>query len=164
MRKCYVLGYSRNESTREAARWATEQVLPDGKLVIIHSTRDLHLPAPPATDAEVRRRLGRDVVDELLLEGEDAMFDVDVEVEVVDKDPVSALCEAGARHSAEAIVVGCEPRSRLRTAVGTVTVELLRRSPIPVIVMPSRADAARAEQKLDGSEPSRRLAHSAKRF
>jgi nucleotide-binding universal stress UspA family protein len=140
--KCYVLGYSRNENAREAARWATEQLLPDGKLVIVHSTRDLHLPAPPSTDAHERRRLGRDVVDELLLEGEDAVFDIDVEVEVVDRDPVSALCEAGARHGADAIVVGREPHSRLHMAIGTVTVELLRRSSFPVIVVPPRVDAA----------------------
>jgi nucleotide-binding universal stress UspA family protein len=138
MNRCLVLGYNRSDSARAAARWANGQLLPDGKLVIVHSCRDLHLPAPPGVSAEQRRRIGRDIVDELLLEGEDAMFDVDVEVEVTDADPVSALCEAAVRHGAEAIVVGAERHSRLHTAIGTVTVELLRSSSVPVVVVPGR--------------------------
>jgi nucleotide-binding universal stress UspA family protein len=70
------------------------------------------------------------------------MFDVDVEVEVVDGDPVSAVCEAAERHHAEAIVLGSERHSRLHTAIGTVTVELLKRSPVPVVVVPMTASAA----------------------
>jgi nucleotide-binding universal stress UspA family protein len=138
MSRCLVLGYNRSDSARAAARWANGQLLGDGKLAIVHSCRDLHLPAPPGVSAEQRRRIGRDIVDELLLEGEDAMFDVDLEVEVTDADPVSALCDAAVRHGAEAIVVGAEPHSRLHTAIGTVTVELIRSSPVPVVVVPGR--------------------------
>jgi nucleotide-binding universal stress UspA family protein len=138
-----VLGYNRSDSARAAARWATAQLAEDGRLVIVHSCRDLHLPPAPGTSQEQRRRIGRDIVDELLLEGEDALFDVDVEVEVSERDPVTALCEAAAAHGAEAIVVGRERHSRLRTAIGTVTVELLRRSPAPVVVVPQQAATAR---------------------
>ncbi|MGH2880294.1 MAG: universal stress protein [Solirubrobacteraceae bacterium] len=154
MTRRYVLGYNRSDSARAAARWATEQLLPDGELVIVHSCRDLHLPASPMTHAEERHRLGRDIVDELLLEGEDAMFDIDVEVDVVESDPVSALCEAAVRHDAEAIVVGSEDHSRLHTAIGTVTVELLRCSPVPVIVVPLRGEASSDEQELERSKSS----------
>lgn len=140
MSTCLVLGYDRTESSRLAADWAVKQLLPDGKLVIVHSNRPLH--APVVESAEERRRLGRALVDELLLEGGDALFDVDLEVEVVDADPVSAVCDAATRHGADAIVLGSEHHSRLHTALGTVTVELLKRSPVPVVVVPLTASVA----------------------
>jgi nucleotide-binding universal stress UspA family protein len=60
-------------------------------------------------------------------------------VEVLDADPVSAVCEAASRHGADAIVLGSEHHSRLHTALGTVTVELLKCSPVPVVVVPLTA-------------------------
>jgi nucleotide-binding universal stress UspA family protein len=140
MSTCLVLGYDRTGSARLAAEWAVKQLLPDGRLVIVHSNRPLH--APTLESAEERQRLGRALVDELLLEGGDSMFDVDVDVEVVDADPVSAVCDAAIRHGADAIVLGSERHSRLHTALGTVTVELLKRSPVPVVVVPLTASVA----------------------
>ncbi len=139
MSNCMVLGYDRTESARLAAKWALERLLPDGRLVIVHSCRPLHAPPSPLSGAEERHRLGRDLVDELLLEGEDSLFDLDVEVEVSDEDPVSALSEAAQRYGAEAIVVGSEHHSRLHKALGTVTTELLQKAPVPVIVVPQSA-------------------------
>jgi nucleotide-binding universal stress UspA family protein len=135
-----VLGYDRTDSARLAADWAVKQLLPDGKLVIVHSNRPLH--APVVESAEERHRIGRALVDELLFEGGDSMFDVDVEVEIVDADPVSAVCDAATRHGADAIVLGSERHTRLHTALGTVTVELLKRSPVPVVVVPLTAGVA----------------------
>jgi nucleotide-binding universal stress UspA family protein len=134
-----VLGYDRTDSARVAARWAVEQLLPDGKLVIVHSCRPLHAPPSALSSVKERRRLGRALVDELLLEGEDGLFDLDMEVEVVDSDPVSALSDAADRHAANAIVVGSDRHSRLHTAIGTVTVELLKKSSVPVVVVPHTA-------------------------
>ena len=82
------------------------------------------------------------MVDELLLEGDDSLLDLEIEVEVEDRDPVSALVDAAERYEAEAIVVGSDPHSRLHTAIGTVTVELLKASPVPVIVVPRAAVAS----------------------
>jgi nucleotide-binding universal stress UspA family protein len=144
MSTCLVLGYDRTDSARLAAQWAVKQLLPDGKLVIVHSCRPLHAPPSALSSAEERHRLGRALVDELLLEGEDSLFDLDVEVEVVDRDPVSALGDAAVRHHAEAIVVGSEHHSRLHKAIGTVTVELLAKSPVPVVVVPQTASVTTA--------------------
>lgn len=146
MSTCLVLGYDRTDSARLAAGWAVKQLLPDGKLVIVHSDRPLHAPPSPTETPEERRRFGRALVDELLLEGSDSMFDLDVEVEVVDTDPVTAVCDAATRHRADAIVLGSERHSRLHTALGTVTVELLERSPVPVVVVPLTAAAVVAER------------------
>jgi nucleotide-binding universal stress UspA family protein len=140
MQACLILGYDRTDSARVAARWAVEQLLPAGRLVLVHASRPLHAPTAPSTAAE-RRRFGRALIDELLLEGEDSLFDIDIEVEVADSDPVSALLEAARRHRAQAIVVGCQRHSRLHTAIGTVTVQLLGNSPVPVVVVPALAGA-----------------------
>ncbi len=139
MSKCIVLGYDRTDSGRLAARWAVDWLPSDGKLVIVHACRALHAPSSPLTGAEERRRLGRDLVDELLLEGEDALFDIEVEVEITDKDPVASINEAATRHGAELIVVGSDRHSRLHRALGTVTTELLQQAPVPVVVVPQLA-------------------------
>ena len=139
MSSCLLLGYDRTESARLAARWAVKQLLPEGRLVIVHACRPLHAPPSALATAEERRRLGRALVDEFLLEGEDVLFDLDIEVDIIDDDPVSALTEAAQRHRAEAIVVGSEHHSRLHKAIGTVTLELLAKSPVPVVIVPQTA-------------------------
>ncbi len=146
---CLVLGYDRTDSSRRAARWAASELHPNGKLVIVHACRPLHAPPPPLSTPQERERLGRAVIDELLLEGEDSLFDVEIVTEVSDDDPVTALTEAALRHGARAIVVGCEQHSRLHKALGTVTSELLKSSPVPVTVVPfpNPSDTARAVTK-----------------
>lgn len=139
-----VLGYDRTESARRAARWAANELAPDGKLVIVHSCRPLHAPPSALSTAQERHRSGRALIDELLLEGEDALFDVDVVAEVSDADPVSALLDAARRHGAHAIVIGSERHSRLHKALGTVITELLSRSSVPVIAVPGGDELDRA--------------------
>lgn len=89
-------------------------------------------PALAAIKRPGRSELGRALVDELMLEGEDSLFDLDLEVEISDHDPVTALTDAAARHHASLIVVGCEQHSPLHKAFGTVTSELMSRSTVPV--------------------------------
>lgn len=72
----------------------------------------------------------------MALDGEDAFLDVAADAEVADEGPVDALTEAADRHHASGIVVGCEQHSRLHKALGTVTSELLTRSPVPVTAVP----------------------------
>jgi nucleotide-binding universal stress UspA family protein len=138
---CLILGYDRTDSSRRAARWAASELHPNGKLVIVHACRPLHAPPPPLSSTQERGRLGRAVIDELLLEGEDSLFDIDIETEVSDENPVNALTEAARRHRASAIVVGCEQHSRLHKALGTITSELLKSSPVPVTIVPNTGAA-----------------------
>jgi nucleotide-binding universal stress UspA family protein len=133
-----VLGYDRTASSKRAARWAADELAPNGKLVIVHACRPLHAPPSALTTSDERRREARALIDELLLEGEDTLFDVDVVAEVSDQDPVSALVTAAERYQASAIVIGSEQHSRLHKALGTVTTELLARSPVPVVAVPMR--------------------------
>jgi nucleotide-binding universal stress UspA family protein len=134
--RCMVLGYDRSEGARVAARWAVDELLPDGKLVIVHAGRPLHAPPSLLSSATERAQLGRAITDELLLGGEDRLRDLELAVEVLDEDPVSALIDAAQRHRAHAIVLGSKAHSRLHRALGVVTDELLSRSPVPVIAVP----------------------------
>ena len=106
--------------------------------MIVHACRPLHAPPAPLSTAEERHALGRAIVDELFMDGEELLLDIDVQAEVSDDDPVSALIDAARRHGARGIVVGCEQHSRLHKALGTVTSELLKISPVPVTAVPFR--------------------------
>jgi nucleotide-binding universal stress UspA family protein len=136
-----VLGYDRSESARHAARWAAGELVSGGKLVIVYASRGQHMPPSPLSTAGERHDEGRAILDELMLDGDDALFDVDFEAQVANQDPAAALIDAAQRHDAGAIVLGAKPHSRLHEALGTVTTELLRTSPVPVITVPSSASA-----------------------
>jgi nucleotide-binding universal stress UspA family protein len=134
---CLVVGYDGSESARAAASWAASSLPADGRLVLVYACRPLHAPPSPLASADERHRLGRAFLDELALDGEDALLDAHAHAEVSDEDPVSALTEAARRHHASAIIVGWEQHSRMHKALGTVTSELLMRSPVPVTAVPS---------------------------
>ncbi len=141
-RPCMVLGYDRSESSRHAARWAANELAGGGKLVIVYACRAQHMPPSPLSNAGERHEQGRAILDELMLDGDDALFDIELETHVADQDPAAALIEAAQRHDARAIVLGSKPHSRLHEALGTVTTELLQSAPVPVITVPSSAPAA----------------------
>ncbi len=140
--RCVVVGYDRTDSARGAVAWAAAEVSGAGKLVLVHSCRGLHAPPSPLSSSQERHKLGRALIDELLLEGEDSLFDLDVEAEISDDDPVTALIDAATRHGARLIVVGAEQHSPLHKALGTVTSELLSRSPVPVTAVGPQATPA----------------------
>jgi nucleotide-binding universal stress UspA family protein len=146
-RRCLVVGYDRTDSARDAVRWAARELAPDGKLVLVHAARPLHAPASPLTSAEERRRTGRALIDELLLESEGSLLDLEIVAEISDGDPVTALTRAASTHGAHAIVIGSDQHSRLQRAVGTVTSELLQTSPVAVIAVPSSEVLARTQSR-----------------
>ena len=133
---CLVVGYDVSASGRAAVAWATDVLPVNGKIVLVHACRPLHAPTSPLASAGARREFGRALLDELLLEGPNRMLDREIVAEVADKDPVSALTSSARRHGANGIVVGCQRHSRLRKAIGTVTSDLLKASPVPVTAVP----------------------------
>jgi len=143
--RCLAVGYDRTEGSRRAVSWAAAQLQPDGKLVIVHAGKPLHAPASPLSTHSERTELGRAMIDELLLEGEDSLRDLQLAAEILDRDPVSALVEAAARHGASAIVIGHDRHSALQRAVGSVTSELIDASPVPVIAIPPATAASAPE-------------------
>jgi nucleotide-binding universal stress UspA family protein len=136
VKPCLVLGYDHTDGALAAAGWAANELVPDGKLVVVHATRALHMPPLPIPTPRERHRLGHVLIDELLLEGTDSLFDVELQVEISDDDPVTALTKAACRHDARAIVVGHDGHSWMHRALGTVTSQLLNASSVPVVVVP----------------------------
>ncbi len=61
-----------------------------------------------------------------------------IEVELVSSRPVDALIEVAAARGAEAIAVGHGGSGPLKAALlGSITYEIVHRSPIPVLVVPN---------------------------
>lgn len=148
-----VLGYDRSEGSRHAAHWAAGELVLGGKLVIVYACRGQHIPPNPLSTACERHETGRAILDELMLDGDDALFDIDLVTQISDKDPAAALIDAAQSHAARAIVLGAKSHSRLHEALGTVTTELLKTSPVPVITVPLKADRrfpARAHTAVRG--------------
>lgn len=135
-RHCLVVGCDRSHSAQVAAEWAARQLGSEGTLVLVHACKPLLRPPAALSTPEERIEIGHAVVDELLMEVGGLLLDVDVEVEVLDEDPVTAILDAARSHGAEAIVIGSEHHSRLRAAIGTVTEELLKVAEVPVIAVP----------------------------
>jgi nucleotide-binding universal stress UspA family protein len=58
------------------------------------------------------------MIDELSLEDEGSLFEIDIESEASDDDPVTALIDAARRRDARAIIVGRDQHSRLHKTLG----------------------------------------------
>jgi nucleotide-binding universal stress UspA family protein len=144
---CLIVGYDGSATGRAAAVWAAEVLPADGRIVLVHASRPLHAPTSPLASPSARREFGRALIDELLLEGPKPLLEREVLAEVSDKDPVRALTAAARRHGANGIVVGSEPHSRLRKAIGTVTSELLSSSPVPVTAVPRQSARTRPAKR-----------------
>jgi nucleotide-binding universal stress UspA family protein len=129
--RCLVLGYDKTDAARLASSWAARALSPSGKLVIVHCTRPLHGPGSVLMSAAERRRLAAAVIEELLLDGDDSLLDLELEGEISDQDPASALIDAARRHRASAIVIGSKPHSRLQAALGTITSTVIKALPSP---------------------------------
>lgn len=139
---CIVVGCDRSRGAKVAAEWAASQLGAGGTLVLVHACRSLLRPPSVLSTPEERIEIGHAVLDDLLMEAGAPLLDVEVEVQVLDEDPVSAILEVAGSHEAAAIVIGSEHRSRLRSAIGTLTEELLKRSSVPVVSVPGPVRAA----------------------
>jgi len=153
--RCLVVGYDRSASSQTAAEWAARWLAPDGRLVIVHACRPLLTPPSAMSTPAERASFGHALLDELMMDSGETLLDLDVETEVLDEDPVAALLDAARRHDAQAIVIGSEHRSKLRAVVGTVTTELLRSTPVPLIAVPRSVGEQTHEPPLAARSPQR---------
>ncbi len=137
--RCVVVGYDAGPSSERALSWALRRAGRTGRVVVVtrraHPARPAEAPAAGAGPAHPPRRAGA-VAELPFLERRDVYGRVDVDWEVRDEDPASALIEVAADRHADEIVVGSRRRSRLRSLTGSVCGELLRRSETPVVVVP----------------------------
>lgn len=141
-RPCIVVGYDGSEAARAAVTYAAERAGQKGKVYVVHSF------GPPPDWLGVpnyqhvlddHQGRGKAILDALVLEGGDALMDVDFELELIGGHPAEALAEVAKTRDADEIVIGSRGFGRLRSALGSVSQELLHLADRPVIVIPESA-------------------------
>jgi nucleotide-binding universal stress UspA family protein len=133
-----VVGYDGSPEARHAAVWAARRAAPDGSVLLVHASgpRRRWLPIEILRTGSERTQLGRALIDELLMSGEQELLDVKLQAHVVAGTPAKVLRDAAEQHEADEIVVGSHHPRRADPIYGDVAAELVRSAPVPVIVVP----------------------------
>lgn len=137
-----VVGYDGSEAARAAVAHAAARAGRRGKIYVVHCFG----PPPDWLGAPNYQRLledhqgrGKALLDALLLEDGDALVDVDYELELLGGNPAEAIAGVAETRDADEIVVGSRGFGRLRSVLGSVSLELLHRADRPVTVIPDNA-------------------------
>ena len=141
-RPCIVVGYDGSEASREAVAYAAGRAGRRGKVYVVHCFG----PPPDWLGAPNYQRMledhqgrGKAVLDALLLEDGNALMDVDYELELLGGKPAEAIAGVAETRDADEIVIGSRGFGRLRSALGSVSHELLHLADRPVVVIPYKA-------------------------
>ena len=126
-----VVGYDGSEAARAAVTWAAARAGRAGKVWIVHCLT----PGAPGPDGGQ----GKAVLDSLLLEGGNALLDVDYELELAQGNPAAALAGAAREHEADEIAIGSRGFGKVRAALGSVSHDVLHEADRPVLVIPYNA-------------------------
>jgi nucleotide-binding universal stress UspA family protein len=134
-----VVGYDGSATARAAVDYAAGQVGSTGKLFVVHA----YGPPPDWLGAPQYQRVlddhqarGRAVLDALTM-GDDPLLDTDFETELMDARPGEAIARVAETRGADAIVIGSRGLGRVRTALGSVSQDVLHRARVPVVVIPA---------------------------
>ncbi len=137
-----VVGYDGSETARAAVAWAADRAGRSGTVYVVHCFSgpvDWYDPLDAVHEPEDHAKRGKAVLDALLLEGGNALMDVDYELELVGGNPAKGIVKVANEHDADEIVVGSHGFGKLRSALGSVSHELLHSADRPVMVIPHRA-------------------------
>ncbi len=126
------------EAARTAARVANLMNVP---LVIVFGYESSALAPRGGALEEQVAAVGETAVAQIRAELETARPNLVIEVEMVPRRPVDALIAVAEQRGAEVIAVGHGGNGPLRAALlGSVTYEIVHRSPVPVLVVPNDED------------------------
>jgi nucleotide-binding universal stress UspA family protein len=145
-----VAGYDGSAGAVRALAEAAERAGPAGRVIVVHAGESpadwLDSPFYESALAAQRRRRRR------ILDGlrDLDLGEVALDVQFVEGPAAEALAAEARAHGAREIVVGSRRLGRLRAALGSVSLRLLRQADRPVIVVP---DAPAAQE-----EPAQRRA------
>jgi nucleotide-binding universal stress UspA family protein len=137
-----VVGYDGSDEARVAFAVAIDRAQPSDRLVVVHATAPASswLGAPYYQRAVTEiHEAAEAVLDELRPIAE--QVETPIEFEVLEGPPAEVLIRAATVREADEIVVGSRGLGRLRGALGSVSLELLREAARPVLVV-SRDAAA----------------------
>ena len=133
-----VVGYDGSDQARAAVDLAIEHARPGGRVFIVCSyalPSDFRGYASYDQVLAERQAHAREVMDELV-DGTEALRDVDFETELLGGPPAEAVAEVARAREADEIVVGSRGLGRFRGALGSVSHALLHLADRPVVVVP----------------------------
>lgn len=137
-----VVGYDGSPTSREAVDYAARQAGSKGKLFVVYA----YGPPPDWLGfpnyqrvLEDHQELGRATLDALTM-GDDPLLETDFETEMLDEPPADAITRVAEARHADEIVIGSRGLGRVRTALGSVSQEVLHRARVPVVVIPPAAE------------------------
>jgi nucleotide-binding universal stress UspA family protein len=140
-RPVIVVGYDGSPTARAAVDHAARQAGGDGKLYLVHA----YAPAADWLGFPYYQRVlddhlarGQATMDALTLTDE-PLLGTDYETELLDSPPAEAITRVAEARGADEIVIGSRGLGRVRTALGSVSQEVLHRARVPVVVIPSAA-------------------------
>jgi nucleotide-binding universal stress UspA family protein len=70
---------------------------------------------------------------------DEPLLGTDYETELLDSPPAEAITRVAEARGADEIVIGSRGLGRVRSALGSVSQEVLHRARVPVVVIPSAA-------------------------
>ncbi|MGB8858544.1 MAG: universal stress protein [Ilumatobacteraceae bacterium] len=137
-----IVGVGGDGSGFEAARVAARVAnLMQSPLVLVFGYEAIALGPRGGALEEQIEAVGESAVAEIKAELEGTYPNLTIEVEMVQSRPVDALIEVAAARNAEVIAVGHGGSGPLKAALlGSITYEIVHRSPIPVLVVPNDED------------------------
>lgn len=144
-----VAGFDGSPSARQAVRHAAT-LARGGRLVVVHAreTAPAHL-APRWKDLLDQEHVehGQAVLESIVREGEVDLSDVDLETRLTGGKAAPAVLAVAHEVDADAIVVGSHGYSAFSAILGSVSNELVRKSDLPVTIIPPLcADRLTAEE------------------
>ena len=136
-----VVGYDGSETARVAVAYAADRAGTRGQVIVVHAygSRPDWIGPISQQMADETHDHGRAVLDALLLEDGNALLDRDFELELAAGPAAKAIAKVAVDRDADEIVVGSRGFGMVRSALGSVSHELLREADRPVVVIPYRS-------------------------
>jgi nucleotide-binding universal stress UspA family protein len=133
-----VVGYDGSPNSRAAVHHAARHAGRHGKVYVVHSYGPppdwLGFPNYQRVLNDHRAR-GEATLDALTM-NDDPLLDTDFETELLDSPPGEAITAVAEARGADEIVIGSRGLGRVRSALGSVSQDVLHRSKVPVLVIP----------------------------
>jgi nucleotide-binding universal stress UspA family protein len=137
-----VVGYDGSGTARAAVDYAARQAGSEGKVFVVHA----YGPAPDWLGFPNYQRVlqdhqqrGRAVLDALVME-DDPLLATEFETELLEDPPAEAIVRVAEARDADEIVIGSRGLGRVRSALGSVSQDVLHRARVPVVVVPQAAE------------------------
>jgi nucleotide-binding universal stress UspA family protein len=133
-----VVGYDGSATSRSAVDHAARQAGPRGKVYLVHS---YGLPPewmgyPYYQHVLDDHRARGEVMLEALPATDDPLLATNFETELIGGPPADAITHVAETRHADEIVIGSRGLSRMYSALGSVSHDVLHRATVPVVVMP----------------------------